>query len=88
MNKNELKQQAVDYLGGCCILCGYHRCLRALHFHHLNPFEKDFNISEKYSWEEIKEEIEKCVLLCANCHAEAHSGIITPETLVDLTDKI
>ena len=81
-----IKQKAVKYMGGCCLICGYNRCLAALHFHHLNPFEKDFNISDKSNWNEIKIELEKCVLLCANHHAEAENNLIDPETLIELRD--
>lgn len=71
------KQKAVDYKGGKCIKCGYSKCLKALHFHHLNAEEKKFQISEAiaqnlFSWDLIQEELDKCVLLCANCHAEEH----------------
>jgi len=74
----KLKQQMVDYKGGCCQKCGYDKYLGALEFHHINPEEKDFNPShlKKYSFDErIKEELDKCLLLCANCHRETHYEI-------------
>ena len=74
----KLRQMARDYKGGKCMICGYNRCQRTLVFHHLNPNKKDFGISYKglnRSWEKIRNEIEKCVLLCANCHTEVHEGI-------------
>ena len=43
-------------------------------FHHLDPREKDFAISSKLSWTVVVEELKKCVLLCSNCHREAHDG--------------
>lgn len=57
-------------------MCGYSKCKEALDFHHVNPNEKDFNISGSHSrsWEKIELELKKCVLLCANCHREIHSG--------------
>lgn len=69
------KQRAVDFLGGACGKCGYAKCLDALEFHHTNPAEKDFAISSQWNqpWCEIEAELRKCVLLCANCHREAHS---------------
>ena len=82
-----LKQKAIQYMGGECVLCGYKRCFRALHFHHINPFEKEFNISEKSSWIEIKQELKKCVLLCCICHNEYHSGLVDNELLVKLAEK-
>jgi 5-methylcytosine-specific restriction endonuclease McrA len=82
-----LKESAVNHLGGCCLLCGYNKCLRALHFHHINPHEKDFDISSKSTWYDIRDEIEKCVLLCANCHAEVHDGMVNHELLVELGER-
>lgn len=64
--------------GGKCKLCGYNKCHRALHFHHLDPDKKSFGISEKgstHSWDKMVEESKKCVLLCSNCHAEVESGL-------------
>ena len=85
--KETLKKVAVSHMGGKCVLCGYNRCMRALHFHHLNPHEKDFEISTKSSWYDIQHEIKKCVLLCSNCHAEVHDGLIDQEVLVELAER-
>ena len=76
--RKKLRELARTYKGGKCIVCGYDKCQRALSFHHLNPKEKDFDLSSRgltRSWERIKKEIDKCVLLCANCHMEVHDGI-------------
>jgi len=55
-----------------CAVCGYNNCPDALHFDHLEPDQKSMEVSRMYchSKERIKEEIKKCRLLCANCHAE------------------
>ncbi len=77
--RRRLKEMAVIYKGGKCTICGYNRCIAALDFHHLNPNEKDFSLSVRgltRSWEKIKSEVNKCVLVCANCHREIHAGII------------
>ena len=69
---------AVEHRGGKCALCGYARCAEALELHHKDPTQKDFGISYRgytRSWEKIRKEIEKCVLLCANCHREVHAGL-------------
>lgn len=69
---------AREYKGGKCELCGYDRCQDALDFHHKDPKKKSFGISVRgltRSWAAIKSEIEKCVLICANCHREIHAGI-------------
>jgi hypothetical protein len=73
--QRKLKQKAIDYLGGKCNKCGYDKCPAALDFHHLDPAEKDFTISQvsRTSWnDKLKAELDKCVLLCANCHRETH----------------
>jgi hypothetical protein len=75
--RKQLKEKAVQYLGGKCIMCGYSECIQALATHHLDPSTKDFNISHKgytRSWEKVKAELDKCVLLCCRCHIEVHSG--------------
>ena len=72
-------KMAIEYKGGKCILCGYDKCSRALEFHHVNPEEKEFGISKDgatRSWEKVKIELDKCVLLCANCHREVESGLV------------
>lgn len=70
----EKKRRAVEYKGGACEKCGYSRSISALQFHHRDPATKTFSISNKMSvsWPRIKAEVEKCDLLCANCHAEHH----------------
>jgi predicted HNH restriction endonuclease len=74
--RRALREQAVAYKGGKCNICGYDRCLNAFDFHHLDPLEKDFTISNHMtSWDRIKKEIDKCVLVCSNCHREIHDGM-------------
>ncbi|MCA9354299.1 MAG: hypothetical protein KC877_02140 [Candidatus Kaiserbacteria bacterium] len=73
-----LRQRAVEYGGGKCQICGYKKCINALSFHHKDPSQKDFGLSARgttRSWEKMKTEIDKCILVCANCHAEIHAGI-------------
>ncbi len=77
------KTECVKYKGGKCIVCGYHKYIGSLDFHHLDPSEKEFNIAQlrSYSLSKLKKELDKCVLLCKNCHSEVHHG------LVDLNGK-
>ena len=73
--RQKVKQLAIDYKGGKCINCGYNKCAAALQFHHKDPAIKSFDISVAgftRSWQKIKEELDKCDVLCANCHAEEH----------------
>src|SRR2546423_131239 len=77
--REKVRLMAVSYKGGNCQVCGYDRCIEALEFHHLDPMQKDFGISHKgytRSWEKVKEEADKCILLCANCHREFHAGML------------
>jgi hypothetical protein len=71
------KKAAVEYLGGKCNRCGWSGNLGGYDFHHLNPDEKDFNPSAvelaNKSWETVKEELDKCELLCALCHRLEHN---------------
>lgn len=64
-----------DHMGGKCEICGYDKCLVALEAHHVDPSTKDFSISDVASLDRIERELEKCVLLCANCHREVHDGL-------------
>ncbi|MCD6257671.1 HNH endonuclease [Candidatus Aerophobetes bacterium] len=85
--RKKIREMAVEYKGGKCEICGYDRCIEALEFHHLDRKNKDFGISNKgytRSWKKIKEELDKCMLLCANCHREVHAGLQLPrETVVE-----
>jgi transposase-like protein len=75
--RRRIKRQLVLEAGGRCELCGYDRCLAALQFHHLDRATKRFALSQQgvsRSMAEAREEAAKCVLLCANCHAEVESG--------------
>lgn len=73
-DKRERKELAIRYLGGYC-----QKCLQIFHpacfeFHHRNPIEKDRDPSKmlSLSWERLKTELDKCDLLCANCHRLTH----------------
>lgn len=70
----EFKKWAIEYKGGSCIKCGYNKCSRSLVFHHINPKEKEYVITNMYnrSQETKIKELNKCELLCANCHGEVH----------------
>lgn len=68
------KQKAIEKLGGKCCVCGYNRCIAALDFHHKDPLLKDSTIKDMlhYGWKRVEKELEKCILVCANCHRELH----------------
>jgi len=75
--RNKRKEYALEYKGGCCCKCGYNKCHKALTFHHINPEEKDMTLSANWekSFDRVKKELDKCILLCANCHAELHADL-------------
>lgn len=75
--RKDLKQELITYKGGKCQICGYNRCYQVLTFHHLDPTQKEFNISGNHtsSLKRLMTEVDKCVLLCHNCHGEIHAGI-------------
>ena len=68
------KEVLVEFKGGRCSICGYNKCIDALEFHHRDPTQKDISIGSGYTYsiKKLLEEIEKCDLLCANCHREIH----------------
>ena len=73
--RKKIREMAVAYKGGRCERCGYNRVIEVLEFHHRDPSQKDFGISARgytRSWERVRCELDKCVLLCANCHRELH----------------
>ena len=75
--RKKIRHMAIDYLGGKCLTCGYDKCSAALDFHHIDERTKSFGLSQDgmtRSWERTKKELDKCVLLCANCHREYHAG--------------
>lgn len=76
--RKKIKALIVEYKGGKCAICGYDRCLEALELHHLNETIKEFGISDgcTRSLDRAKEESDKCILVCANCHREIHAGLI------------
>lgn len=66
-----------------CKICGYNKCKQALEFHHIDPTKKEYRIANINTYKEytIIKELEKCILVCANCHREIHYGFY-PEYLL------
>jgi len=79
LRQRKFKTQCVEYKGGKCIKCGYNKYIGALDFHHLDPSQKDFTIAATKLWklnDLVIKELDKCVLLCSNCHREEHNVIL------------
>lgn len=78
--RNEAKKHAIAYKGAGCLVCNYFGCIEALEFHHLDPLQKDFEIGRNLkALDQIKEELDKCILVCSNCHKEIHGGFISSD---------
>ena len=73
------KAECVEYKGGECQVCGYASSMAALDFHHIDPSKKSFAIGScrktKFN-DDIEKELDKCALVCANCHRAIHAGDI------------
>lgn len=72
--KFKYKVDAVNLLGGKCNKCGYNDCYAALEFHHVDSSTKDKQLKNllQGTWSKILIELEKCIVLCSNCHREEH----------------
>ncbi len=94
-NRRKRKALAVELFGGGCQKCGYNTTDKALQFHHVDPTKKEFNLSVAHTikWKRYIDELNKCVLLCGNCHSELHEElwdvntierVILPQSVYDL----
>ena len=76
--RRAVKRELLNYKGSVCISCGYDEYDGALHFHHRDPEEKDFQFANRplsedgFTMDRMRKEADKCDVLCANCHAEVH----------------
>lgn len=80
----ELKIKCILYKGGKCERCGYDKCPRSMDFHHVDPTQKDFSLGDRNpntnkkgtkKWETVRMELDKCILVCRNCHSEIHEEL-------------
>jgi hypothetical protein len=78
LKRRSYRKRAIDIKGGKYFVCGYDRCEGCFEFHHIDANTKTFNLGWGWSnvkWEKIEKEIDKCVLLCKNCHREYHEEL-------------
>lgn len=73
--RRKIKEQAIQYKGGKCEDCGYNEPFPEVYdFHHIDPKTKDYDVFKTVKiFSKIKDELDKCILLCANCHRKRHS---------------
>ena len=85
LKNQKRKLKAVEYKGGKCEICGYDKNIAALEFHHKNPEEKDFTISNFIcGWSDLQKDLDKCIMVCANCHREIHNPQSTVQNIQEL----
>jgi len=87
--RRKVKQMLVIESGSRCRICGYDRYSGALEFHHLDPATKSFGLSVRGltpSIATLRTEVQKCILLCSNCHAEVEGGISSISAVVHVGD--
>jgi len=86
--RRKIKVMAIEYKGNKCQICGYSKYPGALELHHINKSDKSFGIGDKgytRSWEKVKQELDKCILLCANCHREVGAGVEKLPDIISVT---
>jgi predicted nucleic acid-binding Zn ribbon protein len=81
----------IEYKGGKCERCGYNKNMAALEFHHVNPEEKEFPLDARRlsntHIDRLKKEVDKCMLLCANCHREIHHPDMSDDKIEKLIEN-
>ncbi|MBW3636690.1 MAG: hypothetical protein KY445_09540 [Armatimonadetes bacterium] len=77
--RGDARHKALAHLGARCALCGFEKFEVALDVHHIDPTIKDpnFHAMRGWSFDEIEKELRGCVVLCKNCHAAIHAGLIS-----------
>jgi hypothetical protein len=77
------RTRAIEYFGGRCQACGFNKYSCSLDFHHKNRSTKSpkYSSMRGWSWERILEELKNCILLCKNCHAATHAGLLEIDQL-------
>lgn len=86
------KLELINLRGGKCEKCGYNKNIAALEFHHLDPSTKSFQLDARHlsntTKEKILEELNKCILICSNCHRELHNPQLENENIDNLLNEI
>lgn len=78
------KENLIKVCGSQCVLCGYKKIPAALEFHHIDATQKSYGVATGGTCHDLEKdlaEVKKCILVCANCHREIHSGYYSQEEL-------
>lgn len=78
------KLNLIRVCGGKCAICGYNKIPACLEFHHIDPKTKAYSIAAGGNCHDLEldlAEVQKCILLCANCHREVENGLIPIEEI-------
>jgi hypothetical protein len=78
--RRNTRRRLIEEFGGVCAICGFDQPV-SLEFHHLDRKKKEFGFAARgitRSYESLRREARKCVLLCSNCHAQVEAGILQP----------
>lgn len=90
--RKQVKTLLVDAFGSRCCYCGEIFPIEVFEFHHMVGETKSFDIaqgiSKHVSWEKLIKEVEKCVMLCANCHRMLHHGHLSSSNMLYYTKPI
>jgi hypothetical protein len=92
LHRRRRKLRAIAYMGSRCNSCGRDGPAALFEFQHRNASEKDFGLSESgipHRWDKTVAGLDKCVMLCANCHREVHAGVreLDDDNLLGLADN-
>lgn len=86
------KLELIELKGGKCEMCGYDKNIAALEFHHLDPSMKSFQLDSRHlsntTKEKILEEVDKCILVCSNCHRELHNPQFNNKNIGGLIEEM
>ena len=86
------KLEFINLKGGCCSKCSYSDNISALEFHHIDSNFKEFSLdSRKISntkKETLLQELDKCILLCANCHRDLHNPELRKNNILNLIGPV
>lgn len=83
-------EKVKEIVGDACWICGYNKTWKNICFHHVHPEEKKFGMTTRelmLKWERVFREMQKCIVVCYNCHGEIHDNLIKQDDIIKLWKK-